>query len=330
MTALTVTRSKTPVINFDPRNLNYDLYRETVERSEGARGGMFKGTEITFKQGEYVVGYGNDAEVVDELKLVVNFPYAMRAWRKLAKGVKPEYAAVAMIGEGQMLPPRADLGDMDKADWPQSTKGKNKGEPMDPWSELLVLMCRTKKGAELFHFTASTVSSRIAVGQLLIDIVTDAPRQHGKLPVVVFGTSKAENKNGERFDVPTFEIVEWVKATDADYPDDLTAPVEDDQDDEETKALLPKPKATARKAKKPVVEDDEDDEADEEEVAPAPARASKKRKAAPAPVVEDDEDDEDDDADDAEDEEEEVVVKKPKAVAKAASRTGKKRTGRFD
>ncbi len=309
--ALTVSRSKSPVINFDPSKLDYDAYEAALEREGAVKGGIFAGTEIAFKQGVFVVGYGTDKEELASLRLVVNFPYATKTWRKF-NGKYMEYGAAAMIAANETLPDREEMGDNDKSEWPLGKFGSTKGQPEDPWKECLVLMARTKKG-ELFYFTADTISKRIAFSGLLKDIILEARRKPGMLPLVEFTAGKAENKDGEKFDVMKTAIVGWEKATKDDDPSNLFGGGDDaaiQEEDDDAPKKLAGPKATPRKAKKSVVEDDEP-EIDEDEEAEVDAEGEF--------------DDED------EDEEEVKPTKKAaKAAPKAASRTGKKRAGRFD
>ena len=264
---LTVVKQGQPMVAIDMANLNFDLAEKWLESQGGSR--AFAGEQLSFngQEGVFKIGFGNKAQELDEIELVVNFPHVMDCWQEWA-GTAPTYPFIALPFAGQGLPRRDSLGNLDQSLW-QDDKFK-KGQKRDPWQQVMVLVARTQKG-RLFHFMASTISTKMALNMLLRDAVVEGKRKLGQLPIVKFTSQKIKSDDGNYY-VIEHSITGWVKAEASDNPNGgmLVSTDEAPVSDESEAKTVAKPRVKAEpKAEKPkaqarmldaVTEDDEEEE----------------------------------------------------------------------
>lgn len=277
-TELVVVKQGQAVVAIDMHNVNYDLAEKWLATQGGAR--AFAGEQLSFngQDGVYKVGFGKQAQEVEEMTLVVNIPYTANAWQYWS-GKSPTYPYISLPFAGQALPRRDTLGNLDQSIW-QDDKF-NKGQKVDPWKEVLVMVVRTEKG-RLFHFMCANTTSRNSMLSLIRDAVVDGKRYPGKLPVVTFTREKIKSDDGN-FWVMKTEIIKWVDAEAQDNPGAAmtVSTHETPVEDESAAKTVAKPRA-AKTAAKPVKsrmsetidEDGVIEEVEEDEAPPAPKKRS--------------------------------------------------------
>lgn len=277
-TEITVVKQGQPVVAIDMNNLNYDLAEKWLSTQGGTR--AFAGEQLGFngQDGVFKIGYGNGAQEVDDLTLIVNVPYVANAWQDWS-GTAPVYPYISLPFAGQALPRRDTLGNTDQSLWADA-KFTKKGETpkkVDPWKEVLVMVARTESG-RLFHLIANNTTSRNSVLALIRDAVVEGKRHPGKLPVVAFTAKKIKSDDGNFYVMET-KITGWVKAEAQDNPgaslmvstDEAPATHTDDEGEAKTvaKPRTAKPAAAPKPSR---MADKVDDTDDEDEVAPAPVK----------------------------------------------------------
>ena len=276
-TELTVVKQGAPLVAIDVNNVNYDVAEKWLATQGGQR--AFAGEQLAFngQDGVYKVGFGKNAQEVEEMKLVVNVPYTANAWQEWA-GDAPNYPYIALPFAGQALPRREVLGHTDKSLW-KDDKFK-KGEKVDPCKEIVVIPARTESG-RLFHFMGASITTRIALVNLVKDAVVDGKRNPGKLPLVLFTREKIKSDDGNYWVIKS-EIVKWVAAQPIDNPgasmvvssDETPADVVEAQSEKTVaRPRTAKPSADVKKSRMTEVIDENADEP-EEELKPAPKKRS--------------------------------------------------------
>jgi hypothetical protein len=221
----TVVRGPQAVMSLNNKNLDYDLVKTFADALRGV--GM-PGTLMSFKQGEYIIGTGNDKKTKKHpFEYVANVPNLMFAWRKWEDG-RPLTPHTCYPLIGQALPARKELGDNDESEWEvrKHPNGKPRldenGQPqvIDPWSQVAILMLRDEKTNELFRFETDSFGGKRAVIDLVSAFAEQGKRQPDKLPVIVMDAAKKTRfGTDEKYFVPVLEIVDWVKATAEDFPE---------------------------------------------------------------------------------------------------------------
>ena len=279
---LTVVKQGSPVAAIDLANLNFDIAQKWLDTQGGSR--AFAGEQIAFngQDGVYKIGFGAKAQELDEVELVVNFPHVMDCWQEWA-GTAPTYPFIAQPFAGQALPRRDSLGDLDQSLWADDKFKKDsdgKKAKRDPWQQVMVLVARTPKG-RLFHFMASTISTKMALTQLLRDAVVEAKRKPGQLPVVNFSSKKIKSDDGN-YHVIDFKITGWVKAEASDNPAGgmlVSTDEAPEADDTEAKTVAkprvkaePKPAVEKPKAQARMLDAVTEDDTEEEVVKAAPRK----------------------------------------------------------
>lgn len=230
---VTTTGAK-PVVKIDLQNLNFGGVKTLVEKYINTVGGAsfsnrFPGSQIGFKKGIWSKGYKSDApRLPSGTKLVFNIPNMIAGWRTFEENdagkTFPVYSDMAMPFLGQDLVGRDTLGKDDKDDW----DADQQGNPLDPWSSILVFPVREEDGDSYDHICLSSKSSCIAGFNLFVKVVEEMRTRPGQLPIISLGADKAEkeikttDKKGKEkktqliWDVPTFAVVAWVSATELD------------------------------------------------------------------------------------------------------------------
>lgn len=249
-TEVAVVKQGQSVAAIDHNNVNYDIAEKWLQTQGGAR--TFQGEQLSFdgQQGVFKIGFGKQAQELDELELVVNVPYLANAWQDWS-GKAPQYPFIALPFAGQGLPRRDTLGNHDQSLWQADKFDKTGQKKNDPWKEVLVMVARTVK-SRLFHLIASNTTSRNSVIALIRDAVTDGKRYPGKLPLVKFTSERIKGDDGNFYVMKT-EIIKWVAAEAIDNPGaQMTVSTDaspSEPDDEVEAKTVAKPRAA-----KPAVE----------------------------------------------------------------------------
>lgn len=281
-TAVAVQSGARGMMSIDLRKVNYGAASKVIEKYMNSVGGSaggqrFPGTQYQFKLGEWKAGYGDKAKRVKPgTRFVFNIPNAVATWMKW-EDKKPIFADLTFPALGDEPIARDTLGDDDKDEW----ETNDKGQPQDPWRPVLVIPIREVDGDTINHVFLDTVSKVIAGFNLFQDMMGEMVTHTGELPVIEIGTDKTsrdrkvvDKKGRERtekqtWDVPTFECVDWVEATEADNPKKggVQVTADDDADLGEVTTKARKSKPEPKKAAKPVgkqsrrqIEVDEDDD----------------------------------------------------------------------
>jgi hypothetical protein len=296
------TSGASRAVSIDLANLNFDIaskslakYQKQLGAGEGG-GFRFPGAQIQFKKGEWFSGYKDTKKVLNTkgpIKLVLNIPNMMLTWVKWEDNAngkrRPNYLPVCYPFNGDDLPDRETLGDLDEKDWELDDENR----PQDPWNLILVYPARDADSEIINHIYMDGPTKRNAAFNLFTKALEEMKLRPGSLPIIELSTENVSRKikstktvRGKQVDVekeqtwqaPTFKIAGWVEAVDADNPGPGGVQVTDDSDDADvgevkttarSKQQAPKKEDAATKAavkqnatkKRRVVEaDDEDDD----------------------------------------------------------------------
>jgi hypothetical protein len=115
---------------------------------------------------------------------------------------------------------RASLGNHDEDLWPRDEKG----EPVDPWKEGVMLPMVDPATREEFTFSSSSVGGVRATKRLTSTYVKQmkaAPETtRGCVPIVALGSSSYQHTDKKRGTIynPSFEGLDWIRASDLLLP----------------------------------------------------------------------------------------------------------------
>jgi hypothetical protein len=299
----------------DPKNMKRDAGKRYLSRVATSSRSPFVGRQVRAngQDGFLQIGYGDSAEQVDDMTVVINVPQTLATWQYWPEGEGPSYPFVAPIFGGATLPTREECG-------PKETKyNELKEEDEDVWKEGLVLILRDPKSGELMHMQCfGNVNSK--AGEFALSVADAEELENGKLPLVKISFEKIKLKSKKSFYGVKFEVVDWVKAVKADMPAAMNAAVEaasEDDEDEAPKARKPsrrdveveEPKARKSRRVEPEEEDDAEDEEDDATDLRGKQVDHSKGNGKAAVKRARDEDEEDEDEDD-----------KPRAVSRSAAK----------
>lgn len=116
------------------------------------------------KEGTFII-----AESKEEIDLNTDFvalcDETLIGWIKFSEegDDAPPERHQGLLYSGFVLPPRADLGDLDPRKWPAGLSGA----PEDPWHHQMYLVLQEPKTRALFTFVTSSQTGRNGVGKLL-------------------------------------------------------------------------------------------------------------------------------------------------------------------
>lgn len=299
-TALTTTTrakgssvTKIDMSKFDPRKMMERANRFSNAVGSGDLGGpqRFPGQKFSYSSGIWYRGIGKKKSALPlNTEFVVNVFQMAATWVRW-EDKKPKYLPdMYHLADGDEMPARDTLGDMDQDYWEKD----DKGTPQDPWRPVLVIPIRDEDGDVVNHIEFTTKSS-VRVGFDLFREVAESLVSHlGELPVVKLGSKKAEmerevtkskrdRKTGNdveysekvifKWDTPVMEVVSWTDMKECDDPDAEQSAASDDVGDVEARertpaakkvtAAKPEPKQAAPKGKRKVqvvdADEDEDD-----------------------------------------------------------------------
>jgi hypothetical protein len=112
------------------------------------------------------------------------------------------------------LPDRAELGDLDEAQWELSPDGKSR---KDPWQNTRFVYLIDPITNEAFTFTTSSWGGRNAVIDLADQIVRTRRVRPGVVPLVELSAASHTTKFGRK-SKPHFKVVEWRGGTREEGP----------------------------------------------------------------------------------------------------------------
>lgn len=223
-----VSGGQNQVMFYTARGLNHDAILAKLDEEMPAGGGLFPGDALTFngKKGVWVWGFGKNAQQFDHRKslFVFNMPNAAQVWQRfITEGTKmfPHFEGLTYFADTKKFPTRDSLGDADPDAWATNNFGKKD----DPWKECVAVPVRIVGGGDdVQHLFLSAISGVIAFKTLMRKWAEQGRSNLGKLPVVALGVEQRKRKDrNESFEVPTFEIVDWVDPVAADLPEGMDA-----------------------------------------------------------------------------------------------------------
>jgi hypothetical protein len=132
------------------------------------------------------------------------------------EGVPPDQK-MGLLYDGFQMPNRAALGDTDPASWELGLDGK----PSDPWRHFIYLVLQRGDTGELFTYTASSITGRRAIGNLLRHYDRMQKTHPDMYPVVrlkVGGFNHRDERVGW-VNVPVFAVIGRVAKDSAAKPD---------------------------------------------------------------------------------------------------------------
>jgi hypothetical protein len=165
--------------------------------------GEFVGTRMNYAKGKW-----SKVVIQDDKKTAVPLPatasyivdplsvaYAWKKWidKKLLGQVGPGRPV-----DGFILPPREQLGDLDKI-----------GKQDDPWQHSIQLTMKDADNGELYTWVSSSWGGRREVGKFLKTFNRDARKHPGQYPKVILGTRGEPNPDYGTIDKPVLKVVDW-------------------------------------------------------------------------------------------------------------------------
>ena len=249
MTSLTVvTAGATPLMAIDLANINYDVVQEYVDQELASRS-IFPGDVHRFdgKKGRWYIGWGKNSPEFEHLKhsLILNIPHMIEVYETFVDG-RPVILATAMPFAGQKLPDRKSMGMTDPAQWEVS---KLTGKPEDPIKRSLVIPFRYDGQTNVNHIKLTTTTAILEFKHWMkAHYLPQARAQGSRLPVVNLGSYTAENAEGQTYEVPQFEVVDWENPIQADFikfgDDETSEQIAQQTAVPDPNAALPPPQAT--------------------------------------------------------------------------------------
>jgi hypothetical protein len=120
------------------------------------------------------------AKIDDDVDFVALCDQTMFGLMKFDRNGGPPERHMGLLYEGFVMPNRATLGDLDRAEWELGLDGK----PQDPWQHFIYLVLQRGDTGELFTYTTSSVTGRRAVGNLLRHYDRDQKTHPETYPIV--------------------------------------------------------------------------------------------------------------------------------------------------
>jgi hypothetical protein len=165
---------------------NVEKYLDDVAPS------MIVGRLVKFsKDGKFIVN-DTEEEIGPEIEFIAVADQTLVGWIKFSgeEGVPPTRVMGLLYG-GFVMPPRDELGDLDKSQW---TPGLS-GLPDDPWKHQQYLVLQNVETKEFFTFVTSSRTGRSAVGTLLRHYDRMRKSHPNEYPVVRFGIGGFQHRD---------------------------------------------------------------------------------------------------------------------------------------
>lgn len=169
------------------------------------------GDMLKFSKGEWVYGRDN-LEMPEDLKLLAGAHLIEVGWICWLQG-KPSDVAMGRIGEGFVIPRRAELGMTNSLEWPRSEQDSDYGKPRDPWQHASGMPLVGSNG-HLYTFVTGSKGGEAAL-KALAKVYGKRVRQHPEeIPVVVLATDSYRHPNKQlgKIWTPLFQIIGWSPA----------------------------------------------------------------------------------------------------------------------
>lgn len=169
------------------------------------------GEMLKFSKGEWVHGRDN-IEMPEDLKLLAGVNLVEVGWICWLQG-KPSDVAMGRIGEGFVVPRRAELGMTNSLEWPRSELDSDYGKPRDPWQHASAMPLVGSNG-QVFTFVTGSKGGEGAL-KALAKTYGKRSRQHpDEIPVVTLGMDSYRHPNKQlgKIWTPLFKIVGWSPA----------------------------------------------------------------------------------------------------------------------
>jgi hypothetical protein len=122
-------------------------------------------------------------------------------WVRWDNGKPVEYI---MNEDGQDLPVRRDLGNLDETQWEKGPDKKRK----DPWVFSRFVYLLNQEDASLYTYSTSTIGGRQAVDELAGQISRMRLAHPGAVPLVELSAGPMQTQFGQK-SKPIFKIVDW-------------------------------------------------------------------------------------------------------------------------
>lgn len=168
----------------------------------------------------------DDETVAEDTDFTVLADQTLIGWLRFHDDAPPD-RVMGLLYDGFRMPARAELGDLDKDDWPAGLSGA----PEDPWKHHIYLVLQHADTAVLFTFATSSMTGRRAVGNLLRHYDRTRRTHPDELPVIKLKVGGFQHRN-ERIgwvSTPVFAVVGRAPRDSAAKPDTSTQGQLDDQ-----------------------------------------------------------------------------------------------------
>lgn len=181
----------------------------------------FRGDFLKFVKGKWGAGFGENRKwVPDGSRWVALLNEAGWGWRKFERTLdedghevtKPVYRC-GRISENFVLPPREELGDMDRSLWRISMLTK---QLEDPWKEVCILPLMSLDGETVVTFITDAPTARDRFWFFIEQASRLGTRHLGEDPVIALKAGGfTSRKTGFWVDVPEFELTgQWTSRRD--------------------------------------------------------------------------------------------------------------------
>ena len=155
------------------------------------------------KEGTFITA-DDDAAVAEGTEFTVLADQTLIGWLRFRDDAPPD-RVMGLLYDGFRMPQRAELGDVDPANWPAGLSGA----PEDPWRHHIYLVLQHADTAELFTFATSSMTGRRAAGNLLRHYDRMQRTHPNELPVVKLRVGGFQHRD-ERIgwvSTPVFAVV---------------------------------------------------------------------------------------------------------------------------
>src|SRR5262245_41926987 len=162
------------------------------------------GTLLKFSKGDYLAGE-EGVPVPIGTQFTANVSELLVGWVRWTDN-KPTDHCMYRVADGQALPKRAELGDLDKSLW----ETDNHGERRDPWQFTNYLPLMNEAG-ELFTFTTASRGGIGAIAELCRRYSRHHSRHPDVLPIIALDVDSYQHKVKEygRIKFPKFTPMGW-------------------------------------------------------------------------------------------------------------------------
>jgi hypothetical protein len=153
---------------------------------------MIVGRLVKFSKDNKFVVNDTQEEVGPEVEFIAVCDQTLVGWIKFSSEEDtPPTRVMGLLYGGFVMPPRAELGDLDDSKW---TPGLS-GMPDDPWKHQIYLVLQNAETKEFFTFVTQSKTGRSAVGTLLRHYERMRKSHPDEYPVVRMQTGGFSHKD---------------------------------------------------------------------------------------------------------------------------------------